>query len=86
MTKLADKDVVAIAKQVATSNNVSFADVRTSPATDSTGAPALEIRFFLTPGSSAAIKGERSALTVSELIKELSDAGEERLPIIQYEE
>ena len=86
MSTLSDKDVVKIAKQIATSNNVSFADVRTTPVTDSTGAPAIEIKFVLTPGSSAAIMGERSALTVSQLIQELADKGEERFPIVRYEE
>jgi hypothetical protein len=86
MSMLPDKEVVAIAKQVATSNLVEFTDVLTAPATDSTGAAAIEIKFLLTPGSSAAIMGERSATTVSQVIQRLSDAGEERFPIVRYEE
>lgn len=86
MSMLPDKDVVAIAKSVATSNNIRFADVLTAPATDSTGAAAIEIKFVLTLGSSAAIMGEPSALTVSQLIQQLADKGEERFPIIRYEE
>jgi hypothetical protein len=86
MSTLADEKVVEIAKQVATANNVSFADVRTAPAIDSTGAAAIEIKYVLTPGSSAAIMGEPSALTVSQLVQRLADAGEERFPIIRYEE
>jgi hypothetical protein len=75
MNMLADKVVVDIAKQV-----------RTLPVTDSTGAPAIEIKFVLTPGSSGSILGERSASTVSGLIQRLADEGEERVPIIRYEE
>jgi hypothetical protein len=86
MNTLADKDVAEIAKQVATTNNVSFAEVRTMPVTDSTGAPAIEIKFLLTPGSSASIMGERSASTISGVIQRLFDEGEERVPIIRYEE
>jgi hypothetical protein len=85
---LTDQEVVQIAKGVAKANNVSFDAVETAPAVDSTGASAIEIKFILTPGSSAAIvsKPESSALTVSQLVQRLSDAGEERFPIIRYEE
>ncbi len=86
MAALTDQDVVKIAKQVAAANNVSFAEVLTAPTIDSTGASAIEIKFVLTPGSSAAIMGRPSALTVSDLIRELADKGEERLPIVRYEE
>jgi hypothetical protein len=86
MTTLTDQDVVKIAKRVAEANNVSFADVVTAPTMDSTGASAIEIKFVLTPGSSAAIMGKRSAMTISEVIRELADVGEERLPIVRYEE
>jgi hypothetical protein len=86
MSTLTDQDVVKIAKRVAAANNVSFAEVLTAPTTDSTGASAIEIMFVLTPGSSGAIMGKPSALTVSDLIQELADKGEERLPIVRYEE
>lgn len=86
MTTLANEDVVKIAEGVAVANNVHFADIVTTPATDSTGAAAIEIKYVLTPGSSAAIMGERSANTVSQLIQKLADAGEERSPIVRYEE
>jgi hypothetical protein len=85
MTTLSDEDVVRIAKSVATANNVNYADVKTAPAVDSTGSEAIEIRIILTPGSSNAIIGERSARTVSQVIKEITDTGEERLPIVRYE-
>ncbi|HWL20445.1 MAG TPA: hypothetical protein VNS33_12300 [Bradyrhizobium sp.] len=86
MSTLSDQEVVKIAKGVAAANNVSVDQVLTAPAWDSTGASAIEIKYVLTPGSSAAIMGERSALTVSQLIQQLADRGEERFPIVRYEE
>ena len=85
MTKLSDEEVKEIAKDVANSNNVSFATVQTSRAVDSAGVPAIEIKFVLTPGSTSSAVGLRSALTTSQLIQRLADAGEE-LPIVRYEE
>jgi hypothetical protein len=86
MSTLTDEKVIEIAKGVATANNVSFADVLTSAAVASTGLEAIEVRIVLTPGSSRAILGERSATTVSQVIQKLADAGEARFPIVRYEE
>jgi hypothetical protein len=86
MSTLTDKQVKEIAKQVAKTNYLSLADIVTSPATDSTGAPAIEIKYILTPGSSTSIMGLPSALTVSQLVQQLADEGEERFPIVRYEE
>jgi hypothetical protein len=86
MTILSDKEVVDVARNVAAANGVSVAAVSTTAALDSTGAPAIEIKFLLTPGSSASIMGERSARTVSQVIQQLADKGEERFPIVRYEE
>jgi hypothetical protein len=83
---LTDQEVANIARGVAAANNVSVDRVLTAPAMDSTGASAIEIKFVLTPGSSASIMGERSALTVSQVVQQLADKGEERFPIIRYEE
>jgi hypothetical protein len=86
MNTLPDQDVVETAKKVAAANNVNFADVLTAPTTDSTGAAAIQIMFVLTPGSSASIMGANSALAVSQLVQQLADKGEERFPIVRYEE
>jgi hypothetical protein len=86
MSTLTDERVIEIAKSVATANNVSVAKVVTAPVIDSTGSEAIEIKIVLTPGSSGTIMGERSARTVSQVIKELADAGEGRFPIVRYEE
>ena len=86
MSTLTDDRVIEIAKNVATANSVSFADIGLAPAVATTGLDAIEIKIILTPGSSQAIFGERSARTVSQVIQELVDAGEERVPIVRYEE
>jgi hypothetical protein len=64
-----------IARRVATANQVSFAEILTAPYIDPDGTRAIEIKFVLTPGSSASIMGEPSARTVSQVIRELADKG-----------
>jgi hypothetical protein len=86
MTVLRDEKVKEIATKVATANSVSIASVQTSSTFDSNGSTAIEIKFVLTPGSTSAIMGLPSALTTSQVIRQLADAGEERLPIVRYEE
>jgi hypothetical protein len=86
MSELTDEKVKEIATKVATMNSVSVASVQTSSTFDSNGSTAIEIKFVLTPGSTSAILGLPSALTTSQVIKQLADAGEERLPIVRYEE
>jgi hypothetical protein len=86
MSELSDEKVKEIATKVATANSVSVASVQTSSTFDSNGSTAIEIKFVLTPGSTSAILGLPSALTTSQVIKQLADAGEERLPIVRYEE
>jgi hypothetical protein len=86
MSELPDKKIKAIATKVATSNSVNFASVQTSRTVDSNGLTAIEIKFVLTPGSTSAVMGMPSALTTSQVIQKLADAGEERLPIVRYEE
>ena len=86
MSELTDEKVKEIATKVATANSVSVASVQTSSTFDSNGSTAIEIKFVLTPGSTSAILGLPSALTTSQVIKQLADAGEERLPIVRYEE
>jgi hypothetical protein len=86
MSTLTDEKVIQIAKSVAEANNVSFANVVTAPAIDSTGSEAIEIKFVLSSGTSGSVIGGPSARTVSQLIQKLADVGEERFPIIRYEE
>ena len=86
MSELPDDTVKEIAAMVAKANSVSVSSVQTSSTVDSSGSSAIEIKFVLTPGSSAAIMGLPSALTTSQVSQRLADAGEERLPIVRYEE
>jgi hypothetical protein len=86
MITLSSEKIIEIARGVATANNVNFTSIVPTPAIDSTGSEAIEIKILLTPGSSEAIMGETSARTVSQLIQKLADAGEGRFPIVRYEE
>jgi hypothetical protein len=86
MSTLADWKVIDIAKSVAAANNVGVENVVLASAIASTGAPALEITLVVKPESSRTTMGERSTLTISQLVRNLADAGEERIPIIWYEE
>jgi hypothetical protein len=86
MSTLPDEKVIEITKTIATANNVSFAKIVTAPIIDSTGSEAIEITIILTPGASDAIRGERSARTISQVIQKLADAGEGRFPIVTYEQ
>lgn len=86
MSVLSDEKVIEIAKTIAASNNVTLSGVQTSSTVDSNGATAIEIMFVLTPGSTSAVMGRPSALTTSEVIRQLAVAGEDRLPIVRYEE
>jgi hypothetical protein len=85
MGKLSDDEVKEIAKEVALSNKVSVATVQTSRIVDSEGVPTREIKLVLTPGTTSAVLGLPSALTTSQLMRRMADAGEE-LPIVRYEE
>jgi len=86
MTTLTDEKIVEIAKDVAAANNIPVQAVSTSPVMDSAGLEAIEIVISIPPGSSFSIMGGPSARTVSQVIQELADAGEDRFSIVQYEE
>jgi hypothetical protein len=86
MTTLTEQEVEIIAKKVAQANNVSLDAVSITTGAPSIGEPAIEIKLVLTPGSSASIMGMPSALTTSQIVQQLADRGEERLPIVRYEE
>jgi hypothetical protein len=85
MSQLSDDKIINIASQIATANSVNYTEIKTIPTTDSTGSPAIEIKFVLAPGSSDKISGDPSARTVSQVVQSLADAGEERFPIVRYE-
>jgi hypothetical protein len=84
MTILAEDEVERIARAAAAANNLSIYTVSTAPAF--TDAPAIEIKVVVTAGSSASIMGGPSARTTSRIVRDLADRGEERLPIVSYDE
>jgi hypothetical protein len=86
MTTLTDQEVDQIVRNVAQSNNVRLEAVSVTTASPSVGEPALEIKLVLTPGSSASIMGRPAALTTSQVVQQLADRGEERFPIVRFEE
>jgi hypothetical protein len=82
-----DKDEIATitkAAATATLGSQSFVDVANTAVTDSTGHDALKITIVLTPGSTDTITGERVLRTLGEIRTRLQEAGEERLPIVEY--
>jgi hypothetical protein len=87
MTELTDEEVKKIAQGIAHDNHVDLRDVQTSRTVDSTGASAIEVKLVVPlHATSTGLAGASSAITTSRLIKALADAGEERLPIIRYDE
>ncbi|MGJ4888838.1 hypothetical protein ACQR1Y_11620 [Bradyrhizobium sp. HKCCYLRH3099] len=86
MSILAEEEVVRIARAAGEANNLSITAVSTAPAVDSTGTSAIDIKIVLTPGSSASIMGLPSANTTSQIIRQIADEGDERFPIIRFEE
>ena len=88
MSTLDNTKIAQIAQNIATANLTtgSVKTVTTSPTTDSEGRDAVLIRIVLTPGSSEAIPGDATLDTLTEIQKSLQKEGEERFPIIEYEE
>jgi hypothetical protein len=86
MTTLKDEEIQAIAKQVADANNVPIQAISTTATLDSSGLPAVSVTFSIAPGTSFDFfKDGRSSRMVSDVIKLVTDTGEERLPIVHFE-
>jgi len=86
MTTLKDEQIREIAKNVADANGVPTQAISTTATLDSSGLPAVNVTFSITPGTSFEfLKDGRSAATVIGVIQSVSDAGEERLPIVHFE-
>jgi hypothetical protein len=86
MSMLPDEQVKKIAQNAARAHGVPIVDIGLVPTIGSTGAPALEIKYILPPGSTQSIMGARSSATVSQVIMEMADADDGRIPIVRYEE
>ena len=80
--------IAQIAQHIATANFTagSVKTVSSSPTVDSEGKEALLITIVLTPGSSSTIQGGAALNTLTEIQKKLQSQGEERFPIIEYDE
>jgi hypothetical protein len=84
MSVLTDDQVKTIAKNAAAAHGVPVKEVALAPTIGSTGEPALEIKYILPPGSMQSILGARSSATVSQVIMEMADADDRRIPIVRY--
>ena len=81
MSVLTDDQVKIIAQKAAREHGVPVKDIALAPAIGSTGDPALEIKFILQPGS---VITSSSSATVSQVIMEMADANDGRIPIVRY--
>jgi hypothetical protein len=81
MSVLTDDQVKTIAQKAAREHGVPVVDIGLSPAIASTGEPALEIKYFLPQGS---VIAAGSSATVSQVIMEMADANDGRIPIVRY--
>jgi hypothetical protein len=86
MSTLKDEEVKDIARKTAEANNVQITSVSTSSLFDTTGVPTLEITLMIPAGTTATVAGLSSANMTSQLIQRLADQGEERLPLVSFEE
>jgi hypothetical protein len=86
MTILKDEEIVRITEQEAAANNIPVQAVSTTATLDSSGLPAIKVTVSIIPGASFDFfKDGRSSRMVSEVIKQVADTGEERLPIVHFE-
>jgi hypothetical protein len=84
MSVLTDDQVKTIAMNAAERHGVPVKDVVLAPTIGSTGDPALDIKYIVPRGSIQSILGARSSATVSQVIMEMADADDRRIPIVRY--
>jgi hypothetical protein len=86
MNTIKNEEIVQIAKDVVAANNIPARAVSTAPTLDITGLPAVEVIISLVPGASFDFFDDgRSSETIDEIIRQVADRGEERLPIVHFE-
>ena len=86
MTTLKNEEIVRIAEQEAAANDIPVQAVTTTATLDSFGLPAIEVTISIIPGASLDfIRDGRSSHVISEVIRQVADQGEERLPIVHFE-
>ena len=81
MSTLTDEQVKEIARNAANAHGVPVKDIVLAPTIGSTGDPALEIKYILPPGFSLTAS---SSAAVSQVIMEMADADDRRIPIVRY--
>jgi hypothetical protein len=87
MSTLKDEDIIKIAQDVAQENNIPAAAISTTAALDNSGLPLVVVTVSIAPGSSFDFfRDGRSSRMISDVIKKVADTGEERLPIIHFED
>lgn len=86
MTTLPDEEIRTIAKDVALTNAIPVEEVSTAPFFDSEGKVAVEVTILMPPGHISPTWGERYMLTVTGIMSELADKGEERFPLVRIGE
>ncbi len=86
MTTLRDEEIQTIAKDVALANAVPVQEVSTAPIFDSEGKPAVEVTITILPEQVPSILGEPYYRTVTGIIREVADKGDDRLPLVRIRE
>jgi hypothetical protein len=86
MTTLPDEEIRTIAKDVATANAIPVQDVSTAPIFDSDGKLAVEVTITIPPEQVSSILGEPYYRTITGIIREVADKGEERFPLVRIRE
>ena len=81
MSVLTDDEVKTIAQRAAREHGVEVTDVVLVPTIASTGVPAIDIKYILPAGS---VITTSSSATVSQVIMEMADANDDRIPIVHY--
>jgi hypothetical protein len=83
---LSDEQIKTIVTEVAMANGIPTQGVSTSTIMDSSGQKALKVVISIPASASLLIVGASSSSTVVTLTHRLADAGEDRFPIVQFEE
>jgi len=83
---LENKEIIQIAKRIATANlsSQNFTSIASSTGVDSAGQEALRITITIPPGAESKITGDAALNTLVQMQDSLREAGEDRFPIIEY--
>jgi hypothetical protein len=86
MKTIKNEEIARIAEEEAAANNIPVQAVTTTATLDITGLPAIQVTISLVPGASFDFfRDGRSSHVVSEIIRKVADEGEERFPVVHFE-